>query len=387
MKKIFSILLAVIMMFSVVSCLSVGAVNSATADEAIDSDTNNVIDPDLDSQVKKDAYENFYNEKIPLDEIIITYAGVLSDGSLVLNVTWSDAAHLDAIYTDTIGDYYYVYCPSDLAYVYRDHNFYDIFNAYDDGLIDDSTLAEFCEISKEYNKHYYNNWTFSFYPQKGESGLDYLVESGIKFDAYQNLFGYEYVLGEPLDLSNIMITYFGTLSDGSMVVNVDNGDEVHLQVVSTEIIGDYCFVMYDSGQAAYIYKDHKFYFIVDAYNEGMIDDDVLDELYACSVEYSKNPKNDKSFVLYPLSEAPTEQTTQSQTTNVEETKATNSADLKNSTSDTAEKKTPATSDIATTQNSNGVVQTGQSNLVILLTLLLVISAAMIAVFMKSRYHD
>ena len=384
MKKTFSILLAVIMMFSVVSCLSVGALSGSTTDEATDVDVNTGITPDVDLQVKKDAYENFYDEKIPLDEIIITYAGVLSDGSLLLNVTWLYAAHLDAIYTDTIGDYYYIYCPSDLAYVYREHNFYDIFNAYDDGLIDDSTLAEFCEISKEYNKHYYNDWTFSFYPTKGESGLDYLVESDIKFDAYKNLFGYEYVLGEPLDLSNIMITYFGQLSDGSLVLNAEDAEAGVLDVVITETIGNYRYVMYDSGQKAYIYKNHQFYYIVDAYNSGMIDDDVLDELYACSVEYLKNPKNNISFVLYPLSQVTT---TQPQTTNVEDTKATNSANLTSSTSDTAETKTTATSDTVTTKNSNGVVQTGQSNLVILLTLLLVISVAMVAVFMKSRYRD
>ena len=84
-------------------------------------------------------------------------------------------------------------------------------------------------------------------------------------------------------------------------------------------------------------------------------------------------------------EAPTQAVSVAQPTT--EITATTSADLKSSTSDTAETKTPATSDTATTKNSNGVVQTGQSNLVILLTLLLVISVAMVAVFMKSRYRD
>lgn len=340
MKKILSILFAILMMFSAISCLSVGAVNSATEDET--ANTNNGVDTDLDMQVKKDAYTN--------------------------------------------------------------------------------------------------------------------------------LFGYEYVLGEPLDLSDIMVTYFGTLSDGSLVLNVEDTNLGVLDWEITETIGNYRYVMCDSGQSAYIYKNHQFYYIVDAYSSGIIDGDVLDELYEISKEYSKHPINFKYFVLTPLSEgtefelgavlvdlkkdAPpietllkdfeivetivltqsslgeriyyvkfveeTEEivwkaiavlsqspyvkyaepnyyayveppvepsTSETQTKPTTEIIATTSGNPKSSTSDTPETKASATSDTVKNVNSNGAVQTGQNNSVMILTLLLIISAAATAVFIKFRYRD
>lgn len=263
MKKILSILFAAIMVFSVVSCLSVGALSDSTADEVTDADVNTGIDPELDLQVKKDVYENIYKGiiDVELDDIVITYFGALSDGSLILNYTYIGAGHVDAIYTETIGDYYYVLCPTDVASVYRDHDFCDIFTAYDKGLIDDNSLAELCEISKEYSKHPYNYCYFNFYP----------------------------ITEEPTE---------------------------SVEVTTTE--------------------------------------------------------------------TPTQAVTVAQPTT--EITATSSENLKSSTSDTAKTKSPATSDTAVSNKSNGTVQTGQSSSLTLLTLILVISAAAAAVFIRFRYR-
>lgn len=472
MKKILSILLATVMLFSAVSCLSVGALSGSTADETTDVNVNIDIDPDLDMQVRKDIYENVYKGiiDVELDDIVITYFGALSDGSLILNYSYIGAGSPDVTYTETIGDYYYIFYSGDLAYVYRDHNFYNIFRAYDEGVIDDNSLAELCEISKEYSKHPYNYRYFNFYPKTGESGLDYLVESNIKFDAYQNLYGNEYAPDESLDLSVYTVTHFGTLSNGSLIVNVDEKVAVHPDVTYTENIGGYSYT-YKEGQKAYIYKDKQFYSIADSYNSGMIDDVVLDELYEISKEYSKHPTNFKYFVLTTLSEGteyelgavlvslkkdappietllkdfeivetivlsqsssgeriyyvkfaekteeivwkaiatlsespyviaaepnyygyidsieiPTTEVPEETVSDTQPT-ATSSVNLKSSTSDTAETKAAATSDTVKTVNSNGTVQTGQSNSIIVLTLLFIISAAAMAVFMRFRYRD
>lgn len=478
MKKILSVLFAILMMLSAISCLSVGALSDSTADETMNVDVKTDIDPDLDMQVRKDVYENIYKGiiDVELDDIVITYFGALSDGSLILNYSYIGAGSPDVTYTETLGDYYYVFYSGDIACVYKDHNFYDVFKAYSEGLIDDNSLAELCEISKEYSKHPYNDCYFNFHPKTGESGLDYLVESEIKFDAYKNLFGYDYVLGEPLDLSDIMVTYFGTLSDGSLVLNVEDTNLGVLDWEITETIGNYRYVMCDSGQSAYIYKNHQFYYIVDAYSSGIIDGDVLDELYEISEEYSKHPINFKYFVLTPLSEGtefelgavlvdlkkdappietllkdfeivetivltqsslgeriyyvkfaeeteeivwkaiavleespyvtgaepnyflyvepPVEESTTEIPTQAVSTVqptteiiATTSGNPKSSTSDTPETNNSATSDTVKNVNSNGVVQTGQNNSVMILTLLLIISAAGTAVFIKFRYRD
>lgn len=263
MKKILSILFAAIMVFSAISCLSVGAVNGSTFDEVTDVDVNTGIDTDVDMQVKKDVYENIYKgiTDVELDDIVITYFGALSDGSLILNYLYIGAGSPDITYTETIGDYYYVYYSADIAYVYRDHNFYNIFRAYDEGLIDDNSLAELCEISTEYSKHPYNYCYFNFYP---------ITEN------------------------------------------------------PTEQVED------------------------------------------------------------STTEAPTQTVSVTQPTN--EITATSSENLKSSTSKTPETKTPATPD-TTVKNSNGTVQTGQSNVIVILTLMLIISAAAMAVFMRFRYRD
>lgn len=60
--------------------------------------------------------------------------------------------------------------------------------------------------------------------------------------------------------------------------------------------------------------------------------------------------------------------------------------LKSSTSDTTETIAPATSDTAV-KNSNGTVQTGQSNVIVVLSLRLILSAAAVVVFMRFRYCD
>lgn len=252
MKKILSVLFAILMMLSVVSCLSVSALSGSTADETMNVDVKTDIDPDLDMQVRKDVYENIYKGiiDVELDDIVITYFGALSDGSLILNYSYIGAGSPDVTYTETLGDYYYVYYSGDIACVYRDHNFYDVFKAYSEGLIDDNSLAELCEISKEYSKHPYNDCYFNF---------------------------------------------------------------------------------------------------------------------------------------YPITETPTQPTSVVQSTT--EIVATTSGNPKSSTSDTPETKTSATSDTVKTVNSNGAVQTGQNNSVMILALLLIISVAATAVFIKLRYRD
>lgn len=91
---------------------------------------------------------------------------------------------------------------------------------------------------------------------------------------------------------------------------------------------------------------------------------------------------------YAYVEPPVEpSTSETQTQPTTEIIATTSGNPKSSTSDTPETKASATSDTAKTVNSNGAVQTGQNNSVMILALLLIISAAATAVFIKLRYRD
>ncbi len=290
MKKIMSFMIAVILTLTV-SVTAFAAEGLATPDSA-----------DSELQIKKDANEYFYGGKQELGNIKITLYGALSDGSLVLNVDRYDAGSLTVSYTHAVGDYYYSYTDGQEAYIYKDHTFYFIEDAYNSGLINDDTLKELAECSKKYLENPIDiDYYFVFMPKIGERGLDIYLEEEIKYDAN------EYFYGGKQQLGNIKITLYGTLSDGSLVLNVDRYDAGSLTVSYTHAVGDY-YYSYTDGQEAYIYKDHTFYFIEDAYNSGLINDDTLKELAECSKKYLENPIDiDYYFVFMPKTDEPTSQ--------------------------------------------------------------------------------
>lgn len=346
MKKILSILFAILMMFSAISCLSVGAVNSATEDET--ANTNNGVDTDLDMQVKKDAYTNLFGydyvlgEPLDLSDIMVTYFGTLSDGSLVLNVEDTNLGVLDWEITETIGNYRYVMCDSgQSAYIYKNHQFYYIVDAYSSGIIDGDVLDELYEISKEYSKHPINFKYFVLTPLSEGTEFELgAVLVDLKKDA------------PPIEtlLSGFNITESRLITPGS---SGDNVYYVKFAEKTEEIVWKAIAVLEES---PYVTGAEPNYFL---------------------------------YVEPPVEESTTEIPTQAVSTVQPTTEiiATTSGNPKSSTSDTPETKASATSDTAKTVNSNGAVQTGQNNSVMILALLLIISAAATAVFIKFRYRD
>lgn len=207
-------------------------------------------------------------------------------------------------------------------------------------------------------------------------------ELQIKQDANEDLYnGSE-------DIDNLCVTYYGTLNDGSLVLNVSPYGG-YIQVSFSHVLGNYNYT-YGPGEEAYIYKDNNFYFIVDAYESGLINDDTLDELYNCSVEYLKAPVNARYFIMYPLEIETTTQSVENTTQPTETTTpdATSSTDAPEADPTTAivETKPASTSDTATANNSNNAVQTGQSSFAIMTTLLVIALSGAVVVFTKYGYN-
>lgn len=123
------------------------------------------------------------------------------------------------------------------------------------------------------------------------------------------------------------VDYYGTLSDGSMLVFL-NGPFYYDTIVDYTVIGKYVYITSCRGNDIKIYKNNTFTSIVDAYQSGSLTDELLDEL-AVKLSFAK-------FVN------PNEQKTQETTASVD------------STPDTAP------------NNSNGSIPTGHSNIIILL---------------------
>lgn len=72
------------------------------------------------------------------------------------------------------------------------------------------------------------------------------------------------------------VTYYGTLSDGSMLVKVN--ELFYFTALNYMVIGKYVYVTPNIGDEVRIYKDRKFERIITAYQDGELSDELLDEV-------------------------------------------------------------------------------------------------------------
>ncbi len=117
------------------------------------------------------------------------------------------------------------------------------------------------------------------------------IETQIKKDASENLYNGN------VSVDDIMVTVFGTLSDGSMLVNIFiSGSHT---VTYMDKFGDYVY-SYQQGNQVYIYKKNTFCFIVDAYYDGILNDSMIKEILKLREETMKNLPDSKFFNLCPF---------------------------------------------------------------------------------------
>ncbi len=373
MKKIISLILSVLFMMSV-SVTGFAAEREATPDSA-----------EIETQIKKDASEHLYNGKVSVDDIMVTVFGTLSDGSMLVNVCRYED-RISATFTYILDNYKYVSNAGYEVYLYKNNSFCFIVDAYYDGLINAGMLEEISKLRDEFMKNFPDSNCFQLYPIEDS-------EREIMEDANEQF----YNGNEALEYINI--TFYGTLSDGRLIVNVDSGGG-HPDGMFSYDIGKYRY-QGSKGSEAYIYDNGLFEFIVDAYKNGNLSDDALAELAVCSDEYLKKPFNYKYFIFTPI-ETPdvteaqpteaetqvtsvqlTESTTQmlptSQPANVDSSEST-TVDVANTT------RLGASSDTVINNNSNGAVQTGQNSVILFVFVMTVISAALVFALIKRRYY-
>lgn len=95
-----------------------------------------------------------------------------------------------------------------------------------------------------------------------------LTESQIKDDYFK--------ANPSADYDLLSVEYYGTLSDGSMLVFVNSGD--YFTALEYIVIGKYLYVTSCLGNDVRIYKNHAFTRIVDDYKNGTLSDELLDEI-------------------------------------------------------------------------------------------------------------
>lgn len=314
MKKILSILFAIMMLFSIFSCLSVGAVNSATADEVTASTSSTPESNSVSDIIFSDEYE--------LGAVIVS----VRYGSPSVEMLLADFEIVESSVIMSLPDqstcYYIRFAEKTDKVVWEAIS-----------VLSESPYVKYAEP----NYRAYIDLPVGSPETEFELGAVLVV---LKKDAPS--------VDELLpDFEIVEIKLIGNYSDQTTCYYVKFAEETE------EIVWKAIAVL---SQSPYVkYAEPNYYAYVDP-----------------PVEPS-------------TSETPTQPTSVVQPTT--EIIATTSGNPKSSTSDTPETKTSATSDTAKTVNSNGAVQTGQNNSVMILALLLIISAAATAVFIKLRYRD
>ena len=175
-----------------------------------------------------------------------------------------------------------------------------------------------------------------------------------------------YYGGKEPEYLNIEIV--GSTSDGGVYFMHNEGFSLDYSIEET--IGDYTYY-YNHGDDVMLYKNGNVYSIKEAYESGVIDDSILEELSKMNFGLESNKPN---------TTVPTEPTTSVATVDESVTVPdTTSATKPVSTSDTATNDTPNNS-----QNNSGAVQTGQNSVAVILLVAMLAGCAVI--FAKRRNH-
>ena len=335
MKKLLTALIAFVMCFSVVTTAF-----AATPDEASDSD--------LISDIKQAMLDTYYGDEKP-DFIEVRIYGTASDGGVYFDFIdsfthWADEVEFD------LGNYTISY-PSDCpVMLYKNNKVYTLSDAYETGAIDDDMLYELYVWG--------NLWGKIDVTPKGE---DRALLSEIK-----RVIINKYYNGKAPEYLNVEIV--GSTSDKTVCFR--NIPFMSLGVMIEQTIGDYTYY-YNHGDDVMLYKNGNVYSIKEAYESGVIDDSILEELSKMNFGLESNKPN---------TTVPTEPTTSVATVDEPVTVPdTTSATKPVSTSDTATKDTPSNS-----QNNSGAVQTGQNSIAIFLAAAMLAGCAVI--FAKRRNY-
>lgn len=135
MKKIISLILSLMILISLAFTIT-----------AFAEDNKPVLDPETEMQIKEDIVEK-HNNRIETEDIDLEYYGTLSDGSVLFKYHISGFGYTQVVRDYKISKYVYIAKNGgDYVYVYKDHNFYFLKDAYDNKIIGDKELDEAAQL-------------------------------------------------------------------------------------------------------------------------------------------------------------------------------------------------------------------------------------------------
>lgn len=330
MKKFLTALIAFVMCFSVVT-----TVFAATPDEASDSD--------LISDIKQAMLDTYYGDEKP--EYLNVEILLDDEDEVYFSFSDSFATSANRVYTEA-GNYIVSYLENCPVALYKNNRVYMIPDAYNSGVIDDDTLE-----GLTYCGH------MDIVPKSDDSALVIEIKNKVIEECFDGK-----------SPETLRIDIVGRTSDGGVYFKHSVGGGIDVMVEET--IGDYTYY-YNHNDDVMLYKNGNVYSIKEAYESGVIDDSILEELSKMNFGLESNKPN---------TTVPTEPTTSVATVDEPVTVPdTTSATKPVSTSDTATNDTPNNS-----QNNSGAVQTGQNSVAVILLVAMLAGCAVI--FAKRRNY-
>ena len=330
MKKFLTALIAFVMCFSVVTTAF-----AATPDETSDSD--------LISDIKQAMLDTYYGDEKP--EYLNVEILLDDEDEVYFSFSDSFATSANRVYTEA-GNYIVSYLENCPVALYKNNRVYMIPDAYNSGIIDDDTLE-----GLTYCGH------MDIVPKSDDSALVIEIKNKVIEECFDGK-----------SPETLRIDIVGRTSDGGVCFMHDEG--FSLNYLIEETIGDYTY-HYNHGDDVMLYKNGNVYSIKEAYESGVIDDSILEELSKMNFGLESNKPN---------TTVPTEPTTSVATVDESVTVPdTTSATKPVSTSDTATNDTPSNS-----QNNSGAVQTGQNSVAVILLVAMLAGCAVI--FAKRRNY-
>lgn len=330
MKKFLTALIAFVMCFSVVTTAF-----AATPDETSDSD--------LISDIKQAMLDTYYGDEKP--EYLNVEILLDDEDGVYFSFSDSFATSANRVYTEA-GNYIVSYPENCPVALYKNNRVYMIPDAYNSGVIDDDTLE-----GLTYCGH------MDIVPKSDDSALVIEIKNKVIEECFDGK-----------SPETLRIDIVGRTSDGGVYFKHSVGGGIDVMVEET--IGDYTYY-YNHNDDVMLYKNGNVYLIKEAYESGVIDDSILEELSKMNFGLESNKPN---------TTVPTEPTTTVATVDEPVTVPdTTSATKPVSTSDTATNDTPNN-----LQNNSGAVQTGQNSVAVILLVAMLAGCAVI--FAKRRNH-
>lgn len=155
MKKLFLSTLLIFAIFSSVFLTSAFA-EEATPDTLISTEYMSQtpgLDSETELQIKQDVINNYLlNSDYKAEDISLEYFGTISDDFKVVRFSFQGMQLPTIILKKEMGNYVYQADGTEEVYLYKEHKFYSIINAYENSLIGDEHIEELAQILPYFSK-------------------------------------------------------------------------------------------------------------------------------------------------------------------------------------------------------------------------------------------